>query len=102
MRLIDAEFLTEVIAVRIKPDGHEMTNRLMQKVIDVVKAMPTIDAEPVVRCEDCIWHRERNEKEQEYLIEGVLICTSSEANDDGWLPVFPTHFCSYGERKDGE
>lgn len=71
------------------------------KALYTVKEMPTVDAVPVVRCEDCIWHRERNKKEQAYLIEGVLICTNVEATDGGWLPVFPTHFCSYGERKDG-
>lgn len=53
----------------------------------------------IVRCEDCIHQRERNEEEKVYLIDGVLICTSPDATDSCWNPVFPNHFCSYGERR---
>ena len=82
MRLIDAEFLTEIIAVRIKPDGHEMTNRFMQKVIDVVKVMPTIDAVPVVRCDKCIMHNN---------------CTTEDAFK---LCGIEDPFCCAGKRKE--
>lgn len=61
--------------------------------------IPAADVAPVVRCKDCRWHRERDEQERKYLVEGVLICTNSEAMDDGWNPMFPDDFCSYGERK---
>lgn len=56
----------------------------------------------VVRCRDCKHSRERNVDEKRYLVEGVLICTSCNATDDSWNPVFPDHFCSYGERMDGD
>lgn len=59
---------------------------------------PTIDAVPVIRCKNCKHSRERNEDERKYLIEGVLICTSPDATDNCWNPVFENHFCSYGER----
>ena len=54
----------------------------------------------VVRCKDCKHSRERNENERKYLVEGVLICTSGEAADECWNPVYPSHFCSYGERRE--
>ena len=60
---------------------------------------PTIDAVPVVRCWECKYHRDKNEQEQEYLAEDVLICTSQDATEDCWNAVWPNHFCSCGERK---
>ena len=60
----------------------------------------TPDVVDVVRCKECKYSRERNEHEREYLVEGVLICTSCEASDECWNPVYPSHFCSYGERKE--
>lgn len=63
---------------------------------------PTIDAVEVVRCRECKHHRDKNEQEQKYLVEDILICTSPDATDDCWNAVWPDHFCSYGERKDGD
>lgn len=60
---------------------------------------PTIDAVPVVRCWECKYHRDKNEQEQEYLAEDVLICTSQDATEDCWNAIWPNHFCSCGERK---
>lgn len=57
---------------------------------------------PVVRCKDCKHSREQNIDERKYLIEGVLICTSPDATDKCWNPVFGKHFCSYGEGKNNE
>lgn len=68
-----------------------------------VDEAPTVDAVPVVRCQDCKHSREQNKDEKKYLVDGVLICTSCDATaEDGWNPVLPEHFCSYGERKDNE
>lgn len=60
-----------------------------------------VDAVPVVRCRECKHHRDKNEQEQQYLVEDILICTSPDATDDCWNAVWPDHFCSYGERKEG-
>ena len=62
---------------------------------------PTVDAVEVVRCRECKHHRDKNEQEQQYLVEDILICTSPDATDDCWNAVWPDHFCSYGERKEG-
>ena len=64
-----------------------------------ISEAPTIDAVPVVRCRECKHHRDKNEQEQQYLVEDILICTSPDATDDCWNAVWPDHFCSYGERK---
>ena len=62
---------------------------------------PTVDAVEVVRCLDCKHHRDKTEQEQQYLVEDILICTSPDATEDCWNAVWPDHFCSYGERKEG-
>lgn len=56
----------------------------------------------IIRCKDCIFSREKNEYESNYLIEEVLICENAEASDCCWQPVYPEHYCSCGERKEDE
>lgn len=71
------------------------------EVVEFLRKQPTIDAVPVVRCRECKHHRDKNEQERKYLVEDILICTSPDATDDCWNAVWPDHFCSYGERKEG-
>ena len=98
MRLIDADRLSEAI--------HENVSALYEDAVCAkedclteVYAAPIVDAVPVVRCRECKHHRDKNEQEQQYLVEDILICTSPDATDDCWNAVWPDHFCSYGERK---
>ena len=70
-------------------------------VRSILHSVKAIDAVPVVRCRECKHHRDKNEQEQQYLVEDILICTSPDATDDCWNAVWPDHFCSYGERKEG-
>lgn len=73
---------------------------LPQYAAALEKAMEALEiAESVVRCKECKHSRERNEYEKEYLVEGVLICTSPDVADDCWLAVWPENYCSYGERR---
>ena len=69
---------------------------------EYVDELPTIDAVPVVRCKDCKSSRELNEKERMCVCSNALICKNSEAHVDGWNPVWPDDFCSYGERKEAD
>lgn len=100
MRLIDADAVLE----RVKPYSESdvewvCTGETVKRLIrDAIDNAPTIDAVEVVRCKDCKHHREINEREREYLRPDVLICTNAEFIDDGWNPVWPDDFCSYGER----
>ena len=95
MRLIDADstYLQDAIgrnAFKTRDDIRALIDRAT-----------TIDAVPVVRCWECKHHRDKNEQERKYLVEDILICTSPDATDDCWNTVWPDHFCSYGERKEG-
>ena len=82
-------------------DGNWMGERLARIFIKIVKAhaqAKPVDAEPVVRCKDCIHYREGE------IIPGVKFCYRLKGKD-GKTPVgynfSPDDFCSRGEKKDG-
>ena len=83
MRLIDADALMD----EANSDGAYGYVDAKQ-----ISEAPTIDAVPVVRCRECKHHRDKNEQEQQYLVEDVLICTSPDATDDCWNAVWSDHF----------
>ena len=101
MRLIDADALmakanyTDTDVCADYGDGfcqHGYSTPLLRLMIS---KMPTIEAEPVVRCKDCIhW----------YAREGVCLKIYSDGavSSYAWQDRNPDDFCSYGERKDGE
>ena len=91
MRLIDADKLSARLSRNATP----------YFTVSVIENAPTIDAVPVVRCWECKHHRDKHEQERKYLVEDILICTSLDATEDCWNAVWPDHFCSYGERKEG-
>lgn len=98
MRPIDADALMKTVFNDVVlVDGEVKGVGLI--LAETVDKAPTIDAVPVVRRRECKHHRDKNEQEQQYLVEDVLICTSPDATDDCWNAVWPDHFCSYGERK---
>ena len=99
MRLIDADRAMEIVRDQgiAHPNAYHLTNYAML----ILREAPTVDAVEVVRCRECKHHRDKNEQEQQYLVEDILICTSPDATDDCWNAVWPDHFCSYGERKEG-
>lgn len=57
----------------------------------ILKAIPTIDAVPVVRCRECRYHPTAKVNEK-----GFLICPASG------MEITETDYCSYGERMDKE
>lgn len=65
--------------------------------ISCVEAVPTIDAVPVVRCKDC-----KKTDEGELAGRKFLFCIYPFAMKGVCMITDPNHFCSYGERKDGE
>ena len=98
MRLIDADRLSEAIYDNV-PAPYEDASWAKENCLAEIDAAPTVDAVPVVRCQECKHHRDKNEHEQQYLVEDILICTSPDATDDCWNAVWPDHFCSYGEKE---
>lgn len=56
----------------------------------VIREMPTVDAEVVVRCKDC-----------KHYDMGVCLKIYSDGNahPEAWQSRKPEDFCSYGERK---
>ena len=79
MRLIDAD-----VAERWMMQNEAVMD------IAILKAIPTIDAVPVVRCKDCIRRYDTDECPMCFLIEGNYC---EYTNENG--------FCDRGERKEG-
>ena len=82
MRLIDADALMYAV------DGNPLTtDSLKEYVRSTVKAQPTVDAVPVVRCKDCKWYADKYDG---YHSECDLFKMSFE----------PADYCSRAERKE--
>ena len=69
-------------------------------VIELLNAQPTVDAEPVVRCRECMHYKKHSHS-------AGMRCDHPNLNYDiecfdQWLDVEPNDFCSYGEREDGK
>ena len=102
MRLIDADSLQRrICGAKCGCEYEDCWNEEGCVYDHFISNSHTINAVPVVRCRECKYHRDKNEQEQQYLVEDILICTSPDVADDCWSAVWPDHFCSYGERKEG-
>ena len=86
MRLIDADRLSEAIYDNV-PAPYEDASWAKENCLAEIEAAQTVDAVPVVRCRECKHHRDKNEQEQQYLVEDILICTSPDATDDCWNAI---------------
>ena len=92
MRLIDAD-MTDVIIIYDK--GKELTQvsairEYIERQREFLDKFPTVDAVPVVRCNDCIRRYDTDECPMCFLIEGNYC---EYTNENG--------FCDRGERKEG-
>ena len=80
------------IVVSGRTDVAPLELRGVHKVIDRIKAMPTEDVVPVVRCKDC------------KLLGGCHLTVAKRMKIDSKGNItFETnlnHYCSFGERKD--
>lgn len=91
MRLIDADNVRGLFDAEFKETrklilaGETHLDNLAEGFVEadrVIREMPTVDAEVVVRCKDC----------KHLFGTFCAVC--------GLLPRKPEDFCSYGERKD--
>lgn len=101
MRLIDADNVSGLFDAEFKETrklilaGETHLDNLAEGFTEadrVIREMPTVDAEVVVRCKDC-----------KHYDMGVCLKIYSDGNvhPEAWQSRRPEDFCSYGERKDG-
>ena len=64
---------------------------VFHSVAKMLEAIPTADVVEVVRCKDCISCHEY----QDFFLRKYLGCLSTGKIEE----VKPTHFCSYGKRR---
>ena len=86
MRLVNADTLPVHKAYCVDEAGWGANFYVVDKS-DIDNA-PTIDAVPVVRCEDC-----------EYYEAGECVCPWMVKSDFAHFYPLPDFFCAYGERR---
>ena len=107
MRLIDADNVRGLFDAEFKETrklilaGETHLDNLAEGFTEadrVIREMPTVDAEVVVRCKDCKHYRN-------YQNGLCYLHTEPKTNARGYsgdaVCVEPDDFCSYGEKKDG-
>ena len=82
--------LGDLDALKVYVKHTDLTAKEKVALLFAIAEAPTIDAVPVVRCKDC-----KHSDEDDF--DGSLWCCR-----DKEIEVPEEHFCSYGERKDGE
>ena len=82
MRLIDADLLSEAIHENV-PAPYDDASWAKENCLAEIDAAQTVDAVPVVRCENCVLHGN---------------CTTEDAF---MLAGIEHPFCCAGERKEG-
>ena len=89
--LIDANAL---LRHKRKMSGAEFGGEFWDEAVLVsdIKSAPTVDAVPVVRCKDCKYGE----------VDDADLPTQYLCNYHGADWNDENHFCSYGERKDGD
>lgn len=86
MRLVDAKF-----AERLAKSKYQDKPVILGWFLRLIRQSPTIDAVPVVRCQECRYYPTAKVNEK-----GFLICPASG------MEITETDYCSYGERMDKE
>lgn len=111
MRLIDADNVRGLFDAEFKETrklilaGETHLDNLAEGFTEadrVIREMPTVDAEVVVRCKDCKYFK--NYGKTSLLIDGKNIKAGwchRRARYDEEYRMPPDGFCSYCERKDG-
>ena len=109
MRLIDADNVRDLFDAEFKETrklilaGETHLDNLAEGFTEadrVIREMPTVDAEVVVRCKDCKHSTLPSELTQRYGVPGTLTCHNRHSPCNR-RNVGGDDFCSYGERKDG-
>ena len=103
MRLIDVDEALRLFGEEYKEtkelihNGETQLDSLAEgftEAYHIIKyVLPTVDAVPVVRCEDCMHYD---------LGACLKIYSDGNAQKDSWQSRNPDDFCSYGERKDSD
>ena len=96
MRLIDADFLRNLVNARLEEDWEFLPKKFLFGVRDLLDSTPTIDAVEVVRCQHCK-HRFNGEHHDnccDVLMEKVKWTFE--------VTVEPDWFCADGELGEGK
>ena len=98
MKAIDVDVFESVLdyadsdVCEESPDGYCSFGFSREKIKELLRDIPTVDAVPVVRCKDCVNGTVFVNKQGAEYVDCVL---------DDYSVRKPTDYCSYGKRKEG-
>jgi hypothetical protein len=112
-RLIDANALKWKIGqVRLYVASLRFGKTIISKILESyrkavfyeIEDAPTVDAVEVVRCKDCCHGRQidKARSPEKYFKDTCVVCQCESVVGDEPMIYEPTHFCSYGKRKDDD
>ena len=99
MRLIDADIFASVLEFADSDVCEEFSDSYCEfgfsreKIKELLRDIPTVDAVPVVWCKDCVNGTVFVNKQGAEYVDCVL---------DDYSVRKPTDYCSYGKRKEGD
>ena len=69
---------------------------------DEVRKIHAVDVVEVVRCKQCFYGRviDENKSPERYFKRECVVCECEDVVGDEPMIYPPTHFCSYGKRRD--
>lgn len=109
MKLIDAENFVVLLAAwqrELSPGSSHtdaVTSGTLQGVIDLIVIAPRVDAEPVVRCRDCMNAMPLSDAERRIFTDECMVCSMGRGDSTlGYSIVEPADFCNKGIRKEAE
>ena len=98
MKAIDVDVFESVLdyadsdVCEESPDGYCSFGFSREKIKELLRDIPTVDAVPVVRCKDCVNGTGFVNKQGAEYVDCVL---------DDYSVRKPTDYCSYGKLKEG-
>lgn len=99
MRLIDKDDLLKVPNVRKVTEYDETGEGITYLAVPVeaIEKAPTIEAEPVVHCKDCLNRMKIPDDKKHYFIEGCFCCALGRGDPTLDISVvMPDDYCSAG------
>jgi hypothetical protein len=95
VRLIDADYLVDLLSEKHEKKDTPFVTELFERLIRLIETMPTVDV--VVRCMNCKYWTRVHDYDYGEDCKGTL----GRCMRSGWW-YKPDHYCSQGERGDGE
>lgn len=99
----DTNLIEEIRSLKVSLGGKNIfPDEAKESVLRVINEQPAADVVEVVRCKDCRHGKslDRTKPPFKYYKDSCVLCECEDVIGDEPMVYFPSHFCSYGARKE--